>query len=89
MREIKVQYKVKTPKNEKEKGLRITNIVGGCDECGTEMQWVGSTNCVHHDFTSVLYQCPKCKTIELLDYPFGHNTQGIDEPDSKWERVSP
>ena len=87
MREKVIEYKCKNPSNQKEADLRIRTVVGICEIDSALMNYVGQTGCIHEDGVSFLYQCGACKTLELLDYPFGHSHPGIDEPESIWEKV--
>lgn len=89
MKELKIEYKVKLPANDKEAGLRITDIVPCCEDDGAELRYVGSCRCIHEDGYSFTYQCPTCKDVEITDSPFGRRTAGIEEPESKWKRVVP
>lgn len=87
MKEKVIEYKVKAPANEKEVGLRIKNIIPICELDGADMRRVGTSSCVQSDFYSYFYQCLTCKSIEITDREFGHTASGIDEPESKWERI--
>lgn len=89
MIEKEIKYRVKNPANEKEVSLEIRSVVPACEDDLVELLYVGNSRCVHDDFGSYFYQCPNCKNIEITDYPFGHIIQGIEDPDSKWERIPP
>lgn len=86
MKPLTKVYAVKEPKSGEEK-LRITNIVPVCEICEVEMRFVGNSSCVIDDHYSYTYQCPKCKTIEMTEQPYGNYTYKIDSPESKWKLI--